>query len=241
MKMKKFVIKDDFWQLFPNAKIGIVVCRNVDNHYKENEAAYQDLLTKSCAEAEKYFTEEEFSSNPVIKIWREAFTKFKTKKGARSSIEALLKRVYKGNPVGTINPLVDIYNAISLKYALPVGGEDIDKFVGDIVLTKADGNENFVVLGSEENEPPYPGEIVYKDDEGAICRCFNWRESVRTMLTENTSKAFMCIELLDAERENIQIDALNELSSLIRENTGAQTEIHILSFDHREEVIEVEE
>ena len=54
------------------------------------------------------------------------------KQGARSSIEALLKRVNNSNHIGTINPLVDIYNSISLKYALPCGGEDIDKFVGDI-------------------------------------------------------------------------------------------------------------
>ncbi|MGJ8454406.1 B3/B4 domain-containing protein [Pseudothermotoga sp. U03pept] len=104
---------------------------------------------------------EKFSSNEVIKVWREAFQKFKTKKGARASIEALLKRVNNGNHLGTINPLVDIYNCISLRYALPCGGEDIDKFVGDIRLTKAVGNENFVTLGTEKSEPPYEGEIVY--------------------------------------------------------------------------------
>jgi DNA/RNA-binding domain of Phe-tRNA-synthetase-like protein len=83
----------------------------------------------------------EFSSNEVIKVWREAFQKFKIKKGVRSSIEALLKRVHNGNHIGTINPLVDIYNSISLKYALPCGGEDIDTFAGNVKLTKALGSE----------------------------------------------------------------------------------------------------
>jgi DNA/RNA-binding domain of Phe-tRNA-synthetase-like protein len=111
----------------------------------------------------------------------------------------LMKRVSKGNHIGTINPLVDIYNATSLRYGLPCGGEDIDTFRGDIRLTKALGDESFITLGTDESAPPYEGEIVYKDDEGAICRCWNWRESVRTMLRESTKNAFLCIELVDTQ------------------------------------------
>ncbi len=101
-----------------------------------------------------------------------------------------MKRVKSGKSIGTINPLVDIYNAMSLKYALPHGGEDIDTFVGDVRLTKAVGDEDFVTLGSDKSAPPFEGEIIYKDNAGAICRCWNWRESVRTMLTEETTNAF---------------------------------------------------
>jgi len=78
------------------------------------------MILRAEKEALKYLQNEEFSNNEVIKIWRESFQKFKTKKGARSSIEALLKRIDKGNHIGNINPLVDIYNSISLRYALPV-------------------------------------------------------------------------------------------------------------------------
>ncbi|MEW9122485.1 MAG: phenylalanine--tRNA ligase beta subunit-related protein [Thermotaleaceae bacterium] len=111
-----------------------------------------------------------------------------------------------------------IYSSISLKYALPWGGEDIDTFVGDVRLTKAVGNGNFITLGTDENEPPYAGEIVYKDDAGAICRCWNWRESVRTMLTENTKNAFLCIELIDESRLNDFGDVLSELAKLVKDN-----------------------
>lgn len=102
----------------------------------------------------QYLPLPEFSQNDVIKIWRDAFQRFKTEKGARASVEALLKRVKKGSEIGTINPLVDVYNAISLKYAVPCGGEDIDKFEGDVLLTKTQGGENFTTLGSNESEPP---------------------------------------------------------------------------------------
>lgn len=231
--MKSFVIEDEFWSLFPSARIGIIVCNDIDNTIRDSEQ-YQELISNAEKEALKYLNEMEFSNNHVIKVWREAFQKFKTKKGARSSIEALLKRVYNGNHIGTINPLVDIYNSISLKYALPCGGEDIDTFDGDIKLTKAVGGENFITLGTDENSPPYEGEIVYKDDEGAICRCWNWRESVRTMLTENTRNAFLCIELVDELRLNELKDALNDLANLVQKNLGGTCKISILDIHNKQ-------
>ena len=234
--MKKFIIEDDFWELFPNAKIGIITCNGIDNTIKD-ENQYQDMLSQGEKEALTHLPNEEFSSNEVIKVWRDAFKKFKTKKGARSSIEALLKRVSTGKGLGTINPLVDIYNSISLKYAMPCGGEDMDKFIGDIRLTKATGDESFITLGSDKSEPPYEGEIVYKDDEGAICRCWNWRESVRTMLTEDTKNAFLCIELVDENREKEFENALKELSQLVEENLGGKSEISILHINNKEAII----
>ncbi|MDM0799644.1 B3/4 domain-containing protein [Clostridium perfringens] len=234
--MKKFIIEDDFWELFPNAKIGIITCNGIDNTIKD-ENQYKDMISQGEKEALTHLTNEEFSSNEVIKVWRDAFKKFKTKKGARSSIEALLKRVSTGKGLGTINPLVDIYNFISLKYAMPCGGEDMDKFIGDIRLTKATGDESFITLGSDKSEPPYEGEIVYKDDEGAICRCWNWRESVRTMLTEDTKNAFLCIELVDENREKDFENTLKELSQLVEENLGGKSEISILHINNKEAII----
>lgn len=235
--MKKFVIEEDFWSLFPNAKIGVIVCNGIDNTIKDEEK-YEKMLTDSENEAAKHLQNDDFSSNEAIKVWREAFQKFKTKRGARSSIEALLKRVKNGNHLGTINPLVDIYNSISLKYGMPCGGEDIDKFVGDIRLTKAIGSEDFITLGSDESAPPYEGEIVYKDDAGAICRCFNWRESVRTMLTEETNHAFLCMELVDENRADEFTHALEELKELVKDNLGGTCEMSILNIDNKEVVIE---
>lgn len=236
--MKRFVIEDYFWNLFPDAKIGIVICNGIDNSIKDKEQ-YVEIISDGEVEALKHLEyAEEFSNNPVIKVWREAFQKFKTKKGARSSIEALLKRVHNGNHIGTINPLVDIYNSISLRYALPCGGEDIDKFVGNIRLTSAVGNEEFIPLGTDENSPPYEGELVYKDDNGAICRCWNWREAVRTMLTESTNNAFLCIESVDESRSMEFEDALNNLASVIQDNLGGTFTISIMDINNREIVIE---
>ena len=235
--MKNFIIEEKFWDLFPNAKLGIIVCNGINNHVVE-EDKYKGLLEEAEKEAMKHLTDEEFSNNQVIKVWRDAFKQFKTKKGARASIEAMLKRVSNGNHIGTINPLVDIYNSISLRYGLPVGGEDIDKFEGDCRLTLAEGGEDFITYGSDKSEPPYEGEVVYKDDAGAICRCWNWREAVRTMLTEDTTNSFMCIELIDESRYDVFEAALHELAKLIEANLGGSCRIEILSKDRTQIVIE---
>lgn len=234
--MTSFIIEDDFWSLFPHAKIGIVICEGIDNSIRDVEK-FERLLQEAEKEAHKFLRLEEFSSNPVISVWREAFQKFKTKKAARCSIEALLKRVKNGNPIGTINPLVDIYNSISLRYGLPCGGEDIDTFVGDIRLTQANGTEPFLPLGQDENASPYEGEIVYKDDVGAICRCWNWREAQRTMLTENTKNAFLCMELVDESRSDEFHLALKELSDIVPHHLGGMVKIEVLDINHKEMTI----
>ncbi|NRR02172.1 B3/4 domain-containing protein [Brevibacillus sp. RS1.1] len=231
--MSRFIVEDDFWSLFQHAKIGIVICQGIDNSSRDVEK-YEKLLREAEKEAHKFLRLEEFSSNPVISVWREAFQKFKTKKGARCSIEALLKRVKNGNPIGSINPLVDIYNSISLRYGFPCGGEDIDTFVGDIRLTQANGKEPFLPLGQDENASPYEGEIVYKDDEGAICRCWNWREAQRTMLTENTKNAFLCMELVDETRIDEFHMALKELSDLVPLHLGGMVKMEVLDIHQKE-------
>lgn len=235
--MKKFIVEDEFWSVFPDARIGAVVCNGIDNSVRDSER-YEAMLREAEKEAQRFFEKEEFSSNPVIAVWREAFKQFKTKKGARASIEALLKRVHNGNQIGTINPLVDIYNSVSMRYGLPCGGEDTDKFTGNLRLTKAAGTEQFIPLGEEENSPPYEGEIIYKDDAGAVCRCWNWREALRTILTENTKNAFLCIELADKSRLSDLEAALSELAGLVAENLGGTVRVELLDKDHKEIVIE---
>ena len=234
--MKKFILEQPYLDIFPESKIGILVCTGIDNHIVD-ENKYVDYLQEAQKEALKHIANPEFTENTVIRTWRDAFQKFKTKKGARCSIEAMLKRISKGNSIGTINPLVDIYNGISLKYGIPVGGEDIDKFDGDNRLTIAEGGEEFITYGSDKSEPPYEGEVVYKDNAGAICRCFNWRESVRTILSEETTNAFMCIETVAGEKDDVLDAALEELKSLIETELGGKVTKHILSKENPEVVI----
>lgn len=213
--MAKFVIDPEFWAVFSDAQINVLVVKDIDNHVSEDQGYFSELLNGSAKDAAAFLTEEVFSQNQVIDEWRKAFSKFKTKKGARSSIEALLKRVSQNREFAPINPLVDIYNSISLKYAVPCGGEDLHKMAGDLHLGKAQGGEHFLPLGADEDAPALPEEIIYFDEEGAICRCLNWREAQRTMLTEETTDAVLVIEAINSEQAARANQAMNELKHLI--------------------------
>ena len=90
--MKKFILEKDYLELFPDSKIGILICNGIDNKVKDEEK-YRAFLDDAQKEALKHIKNPEFTENPIIRTWRDAFYKFKTKKGARCSIEAKMKRV----------------------------------------------------------------------------------------------------------------------------------------------------
>ena len=222
--MKRFVAENSFWELFPDAAIGILAVhgmRPATNVPPEEAAAVARLLRDANEQANRHLTSNTISENEAVRVWREAYRMFKTKKGARCSIENLLKRVLKGNPVGSITPSVDVYNAISLKYALPVGGEDLDALAGDLRLGVTEGGDAFSPLGEDAEDPTLPGELCYRDDEGAVCRCWNWRDGKRTALTDDSANAVLVIECVDPARRADLEAALDEFAALMERYLGA--------------------
>lgn len=230
--MGKFIVDSSFWELFPEAKIGVVLLKNMNNNKEVSDMV--GILENANKEAKKYLVSEAFNENPVVAIYRNAYQKFKTKKGARCSIEALLKRVEKDNPVGNINPLVDIYNAASLTYGVPVGAEDIDTFVGDLKLTITEGGDEFFLIGEEENNPTLPGELCYKDDRGAVCRCFNWRDGERTMITDKTVNVFCVIECIEPSQFASLEGALGMIKELSDKYLDTESEVVYLDKNNPE-------
>lgn len=233
--MTKIVVDEKFWELFPEAQISTLVIHGIDNHVDEKDDPYfAKLLSDASKESEKFITNESFKDNEVVDEWREAFRQFKTKKGVRCSIEALLKRVSQGREFSPINPLVDIYNSVSLKYGVPCGGENIKAFDGDMHLGEAKGGEEFKPLGATEDSPALPGEIIYYDNSGAICRCLNWREAQRTMLTEDTTDSVLVIEAINEKQAKRASEAVVELKDLIEKYFKVDGRIEHLTKDHPE-------
>lgn len=217
---QQFIADASFWQLFPQANLAVLILDNINNQ-GESSPAIKQLLAEANIAAKKHLTAEQLSQNPAVAVWREAYQQFKTKKGVRSSIEALLKRIEQGKGVGSINPLVDIYNAASLTYGLPCGAEDIDTFVGSLKLHITQGGDEFYALGDEENSPTLAGELCYTDDAGAVCRCFNWRDGKRTMITESSRRAFIVLEYPNASRRADLEAALASIAHHAQAELGA--------------------
>lgn len=151
-------------------------------------------------------------SLPEVEAWRDALRGFGVKpRQARSSVEALLRRVDSGLP--RINFLTDLYNAVSIEHLLPVGGEDLGCYVGPPRLVSASGDEPFdtVADGDPVTDVPEPGEIVWRDDVGVTCRRWNWRQCVRTRLTEATNDALFILDALEPVGSGALAQAGDEL------------------------------
>lgn len=231
--MKKIIVTKDFWGIFPAAQIQVLIAKDLNNQVvNENEVDFKNMLAEAAKKSQKFLTVEVFSQNEVIAQWREAFSQFKTKKGARSSIEALLKRASQGREFQPINPLVDIYNSISLEFAIPAGGEDLSAIDGDLILGKAQGGESFFPLGAEKDAPALPEELIYYDQSGAVCRCLNWREAQRTMLLEKTTEAVLVLESINQEQADRTDHAVQELKKKIDSYFSIESQIVKLTVEN---------
>lgn len=149
-----------------------------------------------------------------VAAWRLAYQAFGAKpKRTRPSVEALLRRVEAGLP--RIDRLTDIYNAISVGHLLPVGGEDLAMYRGPARLARAAGDEPFDTMreGQPVTEHPEPGEVIWRDDDGVTCRCWNWRQCVRTRITHATTSAVFILDGLAELGQDGLIAAGQDLAS----------------------------
>ena len=122
------------------------------------------------------------AEHPHIRSWREAFRAFGAKPGDfRSSIEAMTRRARRGEPLPSINALVDIGNVVSLRYLVPAGAHAIDDVTEDLALRPATGKEQFVALGADVIEHPDPGEIIFAEGNIVLTRRWTWRQGRRTL------------------------------------------------------------
>lgn len=200
---QQFIAAPSFWQIFPQAQLAVLILGNINNQ-GESSSAVKQLLADANIAAKKHLTAEQLSQNPAVAVWREAYQQFKTKKG-----------------VGSINPLVDIYNAASLTHGLPCGAEDIDTFAGSLKLHITQGGDEFYALGDDENSPTLAGELCYTDNAGAVCRCFNWRDGKRTMITPASRRAFIVLEYPNASRRADLEVALASIAQHAQAELGA--------------------
>ena len=112
---------------------------------------------------------------------------------------------------------------------VPVGGDDIDKIDGDIMLRFATGSEPFIRLNSDEIDHPKEGEVIYTDDKEVLCRRWNWRECDKSKMTENTKNIILVVEgLAPVTKEDIEI-IINDLAEMIGKYCGGEISTHLLN------------
>jgi DNA/RNA-binding domain of Phe-tRNA-synthetase-like protein len=230
MNNHRLTIQNEVLQRYPGYTCLVVYTEGMDNTVSAEPSA--ELLRQAEHKSAARFAGGSPSEHPHIAAWRNAYQSFGAKpKKYPCSVEALLTRVCKHEPLPSINPLVNLYNAISLDYVIPIGGEDRDKLTSDLQLTLAGGTEMFDTRRSGESvlEHPEAGEIVWKDSTGVTCRRWNWRQCERTAVRTETDRGYFVFDCLPPfGLTEASAAARQFLSALKQSSPGATAEVEIL-------------
>lgn len=233
----KFFVDPKIFEKWPGVKVGAVVLLGINNSGHSEEVLR--LLRDEELKKKAGLLGKDFGQVPEVVVWKEVYREFGSNPHEfRSSVEALLRRVRAGNPLPSINNLVDIYNLLSIKFKVPAGAEDLDKVKGDVSLAFAQGLEKGKYIGSESADVCYKGEVIYKDEVGFICRRWNWREADRTKIEEDTENALLVFEAMPPLDEASLTVVMQEAEELIKKYLGGETKSFILSKENS--VFEVE-
>ena len=124
----------------------------------------------------------------------------------RCASEALLRRYRKERSLPSIHPLIDLCNAISLAYAIPVAALDVDQIVGSLQVRYADGTESYLAF-SGETEQPYAGEVIFADDARNVhARRWTNRQSALSAVSAATTTALIVAEAMhESAAEDVRV------------------------------------
>ncbi|MCW5624678.1 MAG: hypothetical protein KIT73_08195 [Burkholderiales bacterium] len=141
-----------------------------------------------------------------------------------ASAESLVALFLRKGIVPAINPLVDLYNGVSLTTRLSLGAHDLSRVDGAITLRLTTGHERFVPLGASAPEPVGAGEYAYVDDTGEILCRLEHRQCERTKVTADTTGCFYILQGNAATSRAMLEAALDQLVTLTHRHCGGRLE-----------------
>ena len=226
----KFKVYPEVFEKLPNVCFAVVAAYGIDNRGEHKRI--QELLMHSIEKVREEIGGTDIKKNRDIIPYRQAFSElgFNPNKYL-SSIEAMVKRVAKGGDLPSINPVVDLVNAVSLQYMLPMGAHDMDALEGEIAVRFAVPGDTFVPLGETGEEAVEPGELVYADAKRIRTRRWIWRQSDRGKITAESSNIFFPIDGFRGENCNRMLEARNRLALLLTEHFGCRVEKYFVKDD----------
>lgn len=226
----KFKVYPEVFEKLPNVCFAVVAAYGIDNRGEHKRI--QELLMHSIEKVREEIGGTDIKKNRDIIPYRQAFLElgFNPNKYL-SSIEAMVKRVAKGGDLPSINPVVDLVNAVSLQYMLPMGAHDMDALEGEIAVRFAVPGDTFVPLGETGEEAVEPGELVYADAKRIRTRRWIWRQSDRGKITAESRNIFFPIDGFRGENCNRMLEARNKLAALLSEHFGCRVEKYFIKDD----------
>ncbi|RMI89885.1 hypothetical protein BIU87_27750 [Streptomyces sp. ZS0098] len=138
------------------------------------------------------------SQFPEVLAWRRAFARTGLRPTQyRCASESLLRRLRKEGSLPRIHPVVDLCNAVSVAYAVPIAVLDVDRITGPLLEVRpARGDEEYTASDGR-TEHPAPGEVTYADSAGrAHARRWTNRQSGHSAVRDGTRRVLVVAEAM---------------------------------------------
>jgi DNA/RNA-binding domain of Phe-tRNA-synthetase-like protein len=180
----------EIWQRFPQLVPGLLVVKGIDPGVE-----VESQIRAWYERAGKRLADQTESEMPEVAAWRRVYSQMGLKPTKyRSASEALLRRFKREGDLPRLHPLVDLCNAVSLAYALPVAVFDLERVEQFIEVRPASGTEQYLSF-QEQIEHPEAEEIVFADAAGhAHARRWTFRQSRRSVVEQDTAKVVIVSE-----------------------------------------------
>ena len=210
----KYTVNPEVFELNPDLRFGIIVAKGISN--TETLPEETERLRKAECKARSLIKPEELKVQPIIKGYRVVLENAGINPNKFvNSMEAMMKRVLKGNQLPTINSLVDVCNAISIENQVSLGGHDLADIENDLSVGFTKGTEKFLPFGAEEYEPVEAGELVFTSGDVVQTRKWVWRQSELGKMTLDTRDVFFQLTGFDDSAENPLVKALDDLEDVL--------------------------
>ncbi|MDK2980195.1 MAG: hypothetical protein PWQ55_542 [Chloroflexota bacterium] len=231
MKTIQYAIAPQVFEKFPEYIRGVVLAVGVTNG--ESSPELVQVLRDEEKSLQQRLNVDEIINYPKINSWREAFRSLGIKPSEyRSSIEAMSRRVLRGNELPSINALVDIGNILSLRHLVPTGGHALDHIQEDIALRPASGSEEFVPFGSDEMEHPDPDEFVFVEGNTVLTRRWSWRQANHSLTLPATKVIEFNIDgLPPVSMDEVQAVA-KDMFELVERFCGGELSVQYITKDN---------
>ncbi|MFF5261884.1 B3/4 domain-containing protein [Actinomadura viridis] len=185
-----FQHSDEIWSEHPGLVAGVLLATGITA-----DADVEPRLHAFDTRAKARLAAGTEADLPEIQAWRRTFSQMGLKPTRyRCASESLLRRFRKEGALPRIHPLVDLCNAVSLAFAIPVAALDLAEISGDLEVRHATGDESYLTL-SGEPESPEPGEVTFTDGAGhAHARRWTNRQSGRSAVRDTTRTVLIVAE-----------------------------------------------
>lgn len=182
----------EIWRDFPELAAGCLYVTGVTA-----DADVRERVARLCAVADERLASGPESELPEIRSWRRAFARMGLKPTQyRCAAESLARRYRKERTLPSLHPLVDVCNAVSLAFAVPIAVLDAGRVAWPLRVRYATGDEHYLSFGGEQ-ETPYAGEVVFADAAGhAHARRWTHRQSALSAVRQETASALIVAEAM---------------------------------------------